>query len=207
MYRRAAPFKLIVRSEGAPVTAAQVLHAARAFLRCGLRAEVNLIELTFDLRCITILYLRRRLLTRARRYHCQSEPGTCTTLYLGAPRSPWQVRVYQKTASVVRVELILRRAFLKTHNVCTLDDLLLLGRLDLSHLIRVPDIKPAPLNVALRKASSDWRKTFLPVLLDALPVGNAAEILRKEYGLPLKKIFQPSAVERLLTRMQRRLVW
>ncbi|HEV2717023.1 MAG TPA: hypothetical protein VGU64_17295, partial [Terriglobales bacterium] len=56
--------------------------------------------------------------------------------YLGRPRSPWQIRIYQKSVSIVRVEFVFRLPFLQAKRIYEPQDLIRLGKIRLGALVR-----------------------------------------------------------------------
>ena len=115
-YGNVSPFALSLRSDRLPVTCADVELAIAAFLRQGCRAKISRIELTFDVEDIALSLFARELCTTARCFR-EFESNTGTTLYAGGPKSPWQVKFYEKTSTIVRVEFTFRNVFLRRHGI------------------------------------------------------------------------------------------
>src|SRR5438876_5707013 len=109
-----------------PLTAAQArLMISRA---TGERSsmQVSMLELTFDVTGVQVQQLRKRAIHRAHITRTLVDDQGRSTLYVGSPRSSWQVRIYDKTSSVVRIEFVLRRSFLSKHKINTPEDIVLL---------------------------------------------------------------------------------
>jgi hypothetical protein len=115
-YTNIPPFRLSIRSDRTPLSGAQVAAVANSLFRRGLRVQVTYVEFTFDVLGYSFAYFRQRLFTRARSTTELGREGH-KTFYAEKPRSPWQLRVYQKTESIVRVEYALRRAFLRAQRI------------------------------------------------------------------------------------------
>ncbi len=126
-YQNVSPFALSVRSDRLPVTCADVELAMAAFVRQGYKAKVSRIEVTFDVTDIRLDLFARELCTTARSFReIQSASGT--TLYVGGVNSPWQVKLYQKTSTIVRVEFTLRNMFLRRHRIVRPHEVFLLRK-------------------------------------------------------------------------------
>mgnify|MGYP001592252979 FL=1 len=128
-FRRLPPLRLVLRSESVPLTAAQVTLAADSLVRVGLRAYLSLLEFTFDVQQFGFSYLERHVTDHRRSVRQFCDQRGRKTVYIGRPRSPWQLRLYQKTDSVTRAEFILRLAFLRSHGIERLEDVLLLAKM------------------------------------------------------------------------------
>jgi hypothetical protein len=171
------------------------------------REYVTYAELTFDLTGTPFEYFRKHVLTPARRQRELGDTFTGRTLYLGSPHSPWQVKVYEKTDQIIRVEYVFRLDFLRTQAIHQVDDLLKLRNLDLSRFAMFYDISQAALDQGIakikdekcKKMLSEWprRHRSLQVLAQTLSY----------HHIPRVGIFRESAVSAKLREMQRNLVW
>ena len=103
-----APFRLILRSESTPLSLAQVMLVGERFFRQGFHAEVSLVEVTFDTSQFSIPYFSNRIVTRARSRQCFADELGRRTQYVGRTRSPWQLRIYQRTPPLHSRPQILR---------------------------------------------------------------------------------------------------
>ena len=99
--------------------------------------RVSQVELTFDVTGTTIDYVRQHLIHRAQSDARVLSDGERITIYVGSPRSAWQVRIYEKTITVLRLEFILRRSFLSRHGINKPEDLLLLRKLKVWDLLSI----------------------------------------------------------------------
>ena len=106
------PLRLIGRSNSVPLTGSQLALIAQSLVRQGFNAQIRLVELTFDTQEIPIRHFRLHLFTRCRLFQELRDSAGRETFYVGSRRSPWQLRIYQKTSGIVRLEYILNRPFL-----------------------------------------------------------------------------------------------
>jgi hypothetical protein len=132
------PLRLILRSERTPLTAAQVIIAQDSFVRRGFRSYLSSIELTSDIHGERLLNIRHRLPASNRSIRLFKDESGRETLYFGLPTSSWQLRVYEKTAAIVRVEFVLRLPFLRSHKIYQPLDVLRLSKLQLWKKILPP---------------------------------------------------------------------
>lgn len=118
-YRRIPDARVTVHSERHVVTWSKVelLLDRLGYIPAWYTVEVSWLELTFDMTKASIADLLGWLFTRARVRVCKGE--TSSTVYAGSRKSPWEVRMYEKSKGVVRLEFILRRAFLRKRNLLT----------------------------------------------------------------------------------------
>jgi hypothetical protein len=147
-YANIPPFRLNVRSDRMPLSGAQVAAIANSLFRRGFRVHVAYLEFTFDVLDYSLAYFRQRLFTRARSITELGREGH-KTFYAGKPRSPWQLRVYQKTESIVRVEYALRRAFLRAQRIEQIEDLVRLRDLNVRALASFQEFNEDRLAAAL----------------------------------------------------------
>ena len=121
--------------------------------------RVSQVEFTFDVTGATIDYVHEHLVHGARNDVKVLSDGERQTIYVGSPRSAWQVRIYQKRCRVVRLEFVLRRAFLSRHGINQPEDLLLLRKLNVWKLISIRSSSPS---------GSTQRRTRLQKKLEAM---------------------------------------
>ena len=132
--------RITMHSKRIPVTGAQVRFLIEKLTVRPLEIRVSQVEATYDVTGVTIDYVRQHIIHRAQNDARVLSDGTRMTIYVGSPRSAWQVRIYEKTSSVVRLEFILQRSFLTRHGIDQPEDVLLLRKLkvwDLLSLRRV----------------------------------------------------------------------
>jgi hypothetical protein len=136
-FRNVPTIQIKMRSEGIPLTAAQVKYLIRKIVVGNSRVRVSMLEFTFDVTGVSIEYVLRHLVHSARKPPLVLSDGERKTIYIGSPRSAWQVRIYEKTETVLRLEFILRRAFLSRHGIKRPEDVLLLRKLDVWKLMSI----------------------------------------------------------------------
>lgn len=113
---RVPPHRVILRSETTPLTRDSVQKLLDALFLPGYQAVVSKCEVTFDTR-IPLQFLLKHTSCRLVRRKFES------SAIFGSPRSSWQVRVYQKTPAVVRLEFVLRRGLLRSSKINSIESL------------------------------------------------------------------------------------
>jgi hypothetical protein len=194
---------LTVWSHSSPVTCADVFLILDGLFRRGYTAAISSVELTFDTAGTPLWRFGRDLCSRATVTELGSQARR--TLYVGGPRSPWQVRIYQKTLSLVRVEFVLRSTFLRAHGIRRPQDLLRLRKVDLWRLVSFRVVDRASRYALPPRASEPWLKHGLP-----LPPAMPASIVERELrsaGLSPRRWVIRSDCETLLRKMQRAMIW
>jgi hypothetical protein len=196
--KRVPPIRVILYSNESPLSYAQVQLVLDALVRRGYRAKVSKVELTFDVSGSTVLFFQRHFLTTARKIQLRrNERGE--TLYVGGPRSPWQLRVYDKAEGLVRFEFILRIAFLRKYGICYPHEIVRLRKVNLRKVVRLRKIDTSTLsNQGLDRAIAAWAKNSSARAL-------FLTLKRKRIARP--DLFVPCQMERRLRQMQRRLIW
>jgi len=105
--------ELILRSDEKPIKMEDAEASIYNFCETVTRVIVSYAELTFDLTGESVQWFERSIFSSARRFTTLSDDEGRRTFYAGGPTSPWQLRVYEKTADVTRFEFALRRRFLR----------------------------------------------------------------------------------------------
>jgi hypothetical protein len=124
-----------MRSEEVPLTGAQVNETMRLLFPNATEIKPVKAELTFDLTKVSVNYLHQHMIHGARQwYEWTDRVGRRRTVYIGSPTSDWQIRIYDKTERVVRLELILRRGILPENGILQPDNVVKLRSLDLQPL-------------------------------------------------------------------------
>jgi hypothetical protein len=136
-FRNVPTIQIKMRSEGIPVTAAQVKYLIRKLVLGDARVRVSKVEFTFDVTAASIEYVLVHLVHSARTSPRVWSDGERKTIYVGSPRSAWQVCIYEKTDTVLRLEFILRRSFLSRHGINRPEDLLILRKLNVWKLMSI----------------------------------------------------------------------
>jgi hypothetical protein len=203
-YQSLSPFALTMWAGESPVTCADVMRALDGLMRRGYKAVISHAELTFDTKGIPLWRFGRDLCTRAR-VTVQVGGDGRETLYVGGTRSPWQVRIYTKGCTTIRVEFILRSAFLRAHGIHEPQDLLLLKKAQLWSRLRFREVDHSEGYALPARVREPWLRNGL-----ALPPSGPASIieraLRDEHIGPARWVVQ-SDRETLLRKMQKNLIW
>jgi hypothetical protein len=199
-----APFQFTMRTDEAPLTCAQLNRAIGSVVCNGSRTLVSLAELTFDTD-IPIRAVCRDVFTKARVLR-EMENAAGMTLYIGSPRSPWQMRVYQKTACITRVEFVLRTPVLRALNINQPQDLLLLRTANLWKLVWWRTFAPVPTAVEIGRHTSGVQTRACLALLRRSS-RSLDRLLRAEYTIPTARLLHDSSIESTLRQMQDRLIW
>ena len=205
LYRHLTDAKVIVRSEGTPMSYAEVMEILARLFRKGHRNILRAVEFTFDT-SIPFGFFETHVLTRAQSVRTLTDGRNRQTLYAGAPGARWFLRVYQKTYDVTRVEFVLRHAFLEKRGIGDLENLGALKDLELNRMVRFPAI--------CQRAFEDLiRETFVGKQLETLSrwpghwfSRTLLEVL-EDFGLAGEQILRVSAEEQLLKRMQGGFRW
>ena len=186
---RVPPHRLILRSEAAPLTRWSVFRVLDALFQPGYRAVVSKCEVTFDTRIPLPFLLQHACCALTVR---KFESSGC----FGSPRSTWQVRLYKKTASVVRLEFVLRRGRLRASKINSLESLRKVTQLGLFDWFPIRELRDrsavgdGSVPPVLRKASMRKLRRFCAV-----------------EGLVFQNLTKQCPEERALRRMLGRFVW
>ena len=205
-YPNVPPFRLSVRSDTIPLSGAQVSNIVTGLFRSGSRSQVSLVEFTFDVTESSPAFFREHLLTTAHGVYEVGEEGS-KTLYAGGPRSLWQLRIYQKTDSLMRVEFILRRGYLQAHGIQRIDNLLRLRNLDVWAAASFPEFNEERLASVLKTMPMCWGKNILQQEPRRRTLRFLAGVLRWRCGVDPTPLLRHSEVDLLLRRMQRNMLW
>jgi hypothetical protein len=198
---------LILRSVENPLDEEQVRRALAGLFTGKRRTTVSQIEMTFDTTGTSIPTLENSVYTRARRFRRLRDALGNMTLYVGGPRSLWQLRIYQKTSEIVRIEFILRRQLLRNHGIFTYKDLSLLRALDIRCMARFLELGRPELQQALKFAPPGWRKTVNLDWIDRRPLQLLVQSLRRDERIDLEPMLRDSKVQRALDRMRSGFIW
>ncbi|MCU1307454.1 MAG: xerD 1 [Acidobacteriaceae bacterium] len=163
LFRNLATMSLCLRSEGQPLTASEIADSAAALIRNGFRMRVSRVELTCDVNCASVRELDAHLVTRAERVLHMVDSNGHKTLYVGAPASPWQLRIYDKAPGIVRVEFVLKNRFLREKGIAGLMDICRLRELDFNRLASFQDFDYRELNRIFQNIDGGWRKDIRSV--------------------------------------------
>jgi hypothetical protein len=192
-YKNLSPFVVTVWAGRAPVTCADLLLVLDSFMRRGYKAVIVAAELTFDTQGIPLSRLTTNLCTTARIFKKVHDRIGRVTAYVGGVRSAWQLRIYQKTSAILRVEFILRSTFLRTSGIREPQQLYFCKKTKLWRHVWFREVDPARGNGSTRRRP--WLKRGLglgPSLRAS--VDSAPRLVRSE-------------CEILLRKMQRNMIW
>jgi hypothetical protein len=205
-FKRVPPLRLVLRSEKTPLSLAQAELVSHSLIRRGFRSQLSKVEFTFDLTSTSVNFFIRHLETHARIRKVLCDQFGNQTYYVGGTRSPWQLRIYQKTDLIVRVEFIFRRPFLTAHNIQYPHQLVFLRRLDLSALFRLTEVDQAKLSQREHIADGDSSNRWLYSCARTLTPPEFSKMLRKQ-RIPQPGLFVSCELQKKLRNMQRRLIW
>jgi hypothetical protein len=200
------PLLLVVRSDHDPVTLDETNAAIGALCKKGWKATVSEAEVTFDLKGLSVEFFQRHIFTSARRIRMQRDEYGTPTLYVGGRTSSWEVRVYPKTAELLRFEYIFRRPYLRTHNIRRVSDLKVLCNVDVRRLVWLREVNRSALK-SLERSVEDYRRRILIRWSQALPVRKFVRAAKEKFGAVPRELVVESPVEERLRRMQKKLVW
>jgi hypothetical protein len=198
---------LVLRSDRTPVSVQNIVAATNFLCAKGWTASVSQIEVTFDLTGLSVPFFERSILSSARRFRTLRDRDGRRTLYVGARTSPWQVRVYDKTAELVRFEFIARRAFLRAHRLQTPAHLGLFRDIDLRSRFRLCELHGCKMKSLLKSIEEDFRRRALDRWARNLPLRVFLPAAKKYFAAVPEELVVPSPVEERLRRMQWKLSW
>lgn len=197
--------KLILRSEGTPISHAEVSELLGLLYRKDPRSIIQGIEFTFDV-SVPLRFFENHLVTRAKSIRCLADEFGRHTVYAGAPGSLWMLRIYQKTEIVTRVEFVFRHSFLADGGINDLRSLGNLKTIPLSLLARFPAVCQRELEDLLKGKATGKQLQLLIGWPHTRPTRILLEVL-KDYGLKGNSILRRSPVEQLLHKMQESFIW
>jgi hypothetical protein len=131
-----------------------------------------------------------------------------TTVYIGSPKSPWQIRIYDKAKpkGIVRLELILRRNLLFDYGIRQPDTVVTLRSMELKSMFSLRRFAPA----RLAAATNGWRDVVRrDIVGEWEQYGGTAQLLcrmlrgRGDEG----RLFPRSGLQRTVEKMQQNLIW
>jgi hypothetical protein len=133
-FPRVPACRVTMWSEEVPLTGSQVNETMRLIFPDATRIQPTQVELTFDLERVSVNRLHRQMIHRARQWTEMQDSFWRKTVYIGSPASPWQVKIYDKTDGVVRLELTLRRDLLRENRIEEPDKVVTLRSLELQSM-------------------------------------------------------------------------
>lgn len=187
---RVPPHRIILRSETVPLTVSSVLSVLNALFRAGYRAVVSKCEVTFDTHIPLLFLLKHACCLRTWRRFSES------SFRFGSPGSGWQVRIYQKAPSVVRLEFVLRRAALRAYGIDSVESLCKVPGLGLFDRFPIRELRD-------RSAAGEGS---VPVELRTASMRKLRRFCTRN-GLVFRNLTKQCPEEQALRNMLRRFVW
>jgi len=194
-------------SENIPLTGAGVQFLIKRVAGSVADVTVSTVEMTFDVRVGRVSSILDQITHRAKRQHLLRDRRGRETLYIGSKISPWQVRIYQKTKSIVRIEFIFRKAFLLRHEIHRVEDVLMLRKLKIWNLISFRRFSRR----RAERVTRDWpNKELREVIVDWVVYKRAIQSLVKMLSrnrVDPRRVLRRTTLQRTLEAMQRRFLW
>jgi hypothetical protein len=206
-FPRVPPCRVVLRSEEVPLTGAQVNETMRLLFPNATRIQPVLVELTFDLKRVSVPKLQQQIVHRARQWQELQDVGRRKTLYIGSPASSWQLRIYDKTKRVVRLELILQQKFLSDLGIRQPDAIVRLRSLQLRQYFSLRRFSPS----RIAAATKGWRDEYWQDMArewesDGRPLQMLCRMLGGK-GDTTGRLFPRSGLQRTVEKMQKNRVW
>jgi hypothetical protein len=212
-YGKAKHFKTLprllikLRSENVPLTGAQVQLLINRLTNSSPDVTVSSLELTFDVTGVELQWVRNNLLHRAKRIRILKDTTGRQTIYVGSAKSSWQARIYQKTETILRLEFILRRPFLKDHNINRPEDIVLLRKLNIWRLLSLRRFSRSHAIQVTKHWANPVAKN---ILIDWARWNRSREGLVRMLRInrvDFKRILRKTRLQRTLEHMQHQLIW
>ena len=200
---------LTVRSDENPITTGVILDGLNAICQPGWRATVSLVELTFDFGGVPLEYFRRNVFSSAHQFRTVRTTGW-PTYYVGVRTSPWQARIYQKAETVVRLEFVLRRPFLRQQGINKISDLKKLSVVDFKRRLWLRELDTVGAEELVNKVARRDKRGYRPIILRKwlrdLPLRESVKEAKKRFGGNPQTLMTASPIDKQLRGMQRKLV-
>jgi hypothetical protein len=196
---------VVFRSEVVPLSGSQLLRALEQLFPTANRVEFSQLEFAFDISAPDVATIRKQAVHRARRTCSLVDDEGRRTFYAGSQFSPWELRVYQKTENICRIELIFRRRFVVENGLLRPIDLLKLRVLDLETLVSFRRVSPERLEEAAPERSAKWRQAVVR-WAERWPISKLPAYLRDQ-GIPPGKVLRRTELQRKIESMQKRFIW
>ena len=214
LYGKASPFprvplaQLTLHSERTPITAAEVFLLVRDLTGGISSCRVNYAELTFDLREVSQQKLSQQIASIAKRRTSLVDERGWRTLYFGSPQSERQIRLYQKTADVVRLEIVLRLRSLVRLGIRYPEQIRLLQETDFRQFITVRNPRLLAFkNALVRKVEVPFKRQAWQDLASHFAFDLVSAEFERDYGYEPGWFSRHSPVDDLIRRMQSRLIF
>ncbi len=198
--------RMMLRSEQIPLTGMQLCTALHDLTGWnGEDVAFSRVEFTCDVSGYSVPALMKQCFSRSHRFIKLRDASGRSTFYFGGRRSPFQLCVYQKSPRICRIEFILRRNFLRNHDIVEPVDVLTLPHIDFSKNTQFQEIdlkeilKVLPPTVGWAKEAQDL---FLEGRYQAI-----VKLLSEVDGISCAPFLSDAPVEKVLRRMRKNLVW
>ncbi len=209
-FPRVPPYRVVIRSEEMPLTGAQVNETMRLLFPTATKIRPVLVELTFDLmKKVTVDQLQQHMIYRARQITELTDFAGKRTTYIGSPRSPLEIKLYDKVKSkgIVRLELILQRKFLSDCKIQEPDNLVTLRSVALDSIFSVRRFS----RPRIAKATTGWSDEYWQDMarnweFDGRPLQMLCRMLGGG-GDVTGRLFPRSGLQRTVEKMQKNLIW
>jgi hypothetical protein len=200
------PMILTLRSDRTPLSRENTVAAINALCEGGWMASLSEVEVTFDLSGLSVEFFKRSILTSARQFRTLRDEKGRRTHYVGGRTSPWQLRIYDKTPSLVRFEFVARRAFLREHRIETPAHLRLFRDIDLRQRFQLRELDKDQMKALEQSIGEDVRRRVLARWNRDLPLRIFLPAVKKSFAAVPDELVVPSPVEERLRCMQWRLM-
>jgi hypothetical protein len=204
-YKGVSPYVVQLLADRQPVTCADAILAMDGFMRLGCRAKVSQLELTFDTEGIPLELFTWELCTTARTFR-EMESDYGATLYAGGVNSSWQLKIYQKTDAIVRVEFTIRNMFLRKVGIVRAPEAYLLRRAHLWDHASFREVDQSEGDALPPRIRKHWTKLGHGLPPDDMPACIVIDLLREARIDPARWVVR-SQREDLLRKMQHNMIW
>jgi hypothetical protein len=203
-FKNVSALRIAMQSENRPLTAAEVMLLVKRLTATPPEIRVSQLEFTFDVTGATIDYVLWHIIYRARN---EARLWSGKTIYVGSPRSAWEVRIYEKTLAVLRLEFILRRAFLSRWKINRPEDVLTLRKLNVWDLLSVRRFSVS----SAARVTRTWNNTIGMELVRTWgeyrrPLRLLPRIL-KNHGAHPQQVLRRTRLQKKMEDMQKRFLW
>jgi hypothetical protein len=207
-FPRVPPCRVTMWSEEVPLSGSQVNETIRLLFPAATRIQPRLVELTFDLTKMSVGYLHRHMIYRSYQWDERWDRVTRRrTIYIGSPKSSWQIRIYDKTERVVRLELILRRGILPDNGILQPDNVVKLRSLELRPMFSLRRFsRPRVAAVTNKWNDQYWQDVACNWERSGSSLQRLCQMLVAR-GDKNGLLFPRSLRQRTLEMMQRNLIW
>ena len=207
-FPRVPPCYVTMWSEEVPLTGAQVNETMRLLFPNATGIKPVKAELTFDLTKVSVNYLHQHMIHGARQwYEWTDRVGRRRTVYIGSAASPWQVKIYDKTSGVVRLELTLRRDLLRERRIEEPDKVVTLRSLNQQPMFSLRRFSRPRVAAATNKWNDQyWQDVACNWERSGSSLQRLCQMLVAR-GDKTGRLFPFARLQRTLENMQRNLIW